>query len=140
MPMQPSPSAETIGPPRPSFRCFIFVPPESVATCLRHVCLGQPIGPWLQPLGFSYLADPNARRDLFPAMAYRLKLIFAERAGFQQLRILLPSLRFGRADDGGVNSRHAQSKAQRDRDCLFQIRIAQEIVIQFSKSLPILVM
>src|ERR1035441_5706374 len=91
MPMQPSPMAETIGPPRPSLRCFI-----------------------------SSLTDQNARRHFFPAMPDCLELRVAQRASFQQFRILLPTVRMFCADDGGVHAGNAERKAQSDSDFFFR--------------------
>src|ERR1039458_6920801 len=110
MPMQPSPMAETIGPPRPSLRCFI-----------------------------SSLTDPNARRHFFPAMPDCLELRVAQRASFQQFRILLPTVRMFCADDGGVHAGNAERKAQSDSDFFFAIVVAKKIVIQLPQSLPVFV-
>jgi len=58
---------------------------------------------------------------------------------FEQVCVLLPTFRFFRPNDGGVNSRNAESKSQRNRNSFLQI-VVQKVVVQLSQSLEIFVM
>src|SRR2546426_348812 len=118
--MQPSPTAETIGPPRPSFRCFICR--LSCRAKSRHLSslnskrfLDSANAP-LEMTRRSNLSNPRRGRVFFPALSDCVELCVAHRPGLQQFGIFLPTLRFGCANDRSVHTGHTQSEAQRDAD------------------------
>src|SRR5438477_6694986 len=144
MPMQPRPIAETFGPPRPSFRCFIernlteenegnegLTEGGTSPSYLRYLCCLL--------YSSSDLSDPCSGRAFFPARADFVERCLVEGTLLEQFRVLFPALRFFRANDGGVNFWNAQGEAQRDRNAFLQIAV-EEIVIQFSQTLPVFVM
>src|SRR5437763_7746423 len=121
MPMQPSPIAETHGPPRPSLRCFIeqnlaeetegnegLTEGGSSPSYLRYLCCLL----WSS----SNLSDPGPGRAFFPACTDRIKFALPKRSRFKQSRVLAPAFRFLCANNRGVNARHAESESQRGRD------------------------
>src|SRR6266576_6033781 len=144
MPMQPRPIAETMGPPRPSLRCFITEVRCShgvLSPCVRPDRAARLQVSLPADAASSYLSDPDSRCDLFPALPDCFILLFGQWACLQQFRILLQTFRFSRADNGSMHSRHTQSKTQRDGDGFFEIvEVAQKIVVQLSQPFIIFVM
>src|SRR5437016_894834 len=97
--MQPSPIAETIGPPWPSFRCFI-----QYSCCHRAVppCPRDPTPRVHYKLDLSH---PYSRGEFFPSFADGFKLFLIERSCADKVDILLEPLRFRGSNNGGVHTR-----------------------------------
>src|ERR1700719_4297888 len=125
--MQPSPIAETHGPPRPSFLCFIRQLPSRSRDVWRAFLSCRAESRHLLPfsdhnerfLDFawtdtsSYLSDPNSRRHFFPAMPDGRKFRLTKKPGLEQPGICFPALGFACSNDCRLYSRHAQGEAKR---------------------------
>jgi len=84
----------------------------------------------------SDLALPRRVGLLAPPRTDRVELAARQRSGGEQRRVLLPSPRLRRPDDGGVNARHAQREAQGDPGRARR-RVAHERIVEVPQALPV---
>src|SRR5437762_10640436 len=84
----------------------------------------------------SDLALPRRVGLLAPPRTDRVEFAARQRSGGAQRRVLLPSPRLRRPDDGGVNARHAQREAQGDPGRARR-RVAHERIVEVTQALPV---